>query len=62
MSSFIFQTCYSIGKVRVAVFAMIALAPFSMITLPPSRPQVGLFSMNKWARFRLTKTSRRRSP
>ena len=30
---------------------------FPMIAPLPLRPQVGLFSMNKWARFRLTKTT-----
>jgi hypothetical protein len=37
------------------------MGSFSMITALPLMPQVGLFSMIKWTRFRLTKTYRRNS-
>ena len=54
--------CYDDGLdsallIGVGLFSMIKMGSFLMITALPFVPQVGPFSMIKWARFRLTKTA-----
>jgi hypothetical protein len=48
ISPFIFQTCYSIGKVRVALFSLIALALFWLIAIIPADNLLALFYVIVW--------------
>ena len=47
-ASFIFWPCYSIGKVRVARFSLIALALFSLIAISAADDLLALFYVIAW--------------
>jgi hypothetical protein len=48
ISSFIFRPSYSIRKVRVALFSMIALALFSLIAIIAADDLLALFYVIAW--------------
>ena len=48
ISSFIFWPGYSIGKVRVALFSLIALALFSLIAIILADNRLALFYVIAW--------------
>jgi len=48
ISSFIFWPGYSIGKVRVALFSLIALALFSLIAISAGGDLLALFYVIAW--------------
>ena len=50
-ASFIFWPCYSIGKVRVARFSLIALALFSLIAIIAADDLLALFYVIAWPQF-----------